>query len=36
MREVNALEKAGMDAAVGMAIYTGALAADRTGIRRKI
>jgi phosphoribosylformimino-5-aminoimidazole carboxamide ribotide isomerase len=36
MREVRALEKAGMDAAVGMAIYTGALAADRTGIRRKI
>ncbi len=33
MREVNALEKIGMDAAVGMAIYTGKLAADRTGIR---
>ena len=36
MREVNALEKTGMDAAVGMAIYTGNLAAERTGIRRKI
>jgi phosphoribosylformimino-5-aminoimidazole carboxamide ribotide isomerase len=35
MREVSALEKAGMDAAVGMAIYTGALAAEKTGIRRK-
>jgi phosphoribosylformimino-5-aminoimidazole carboxamide ribotide isomerase len=34
MREVNALEKAGMDAAVGMAIYTGKLAADKTGLRR--
>ena len=34
MREVNALEKAGMDAAVGMAIYTGRLAADKTGLRR--
>jgi phosphoribosylformimino-5-aminoimidazole carboxamide ribotide isomerase len=33
MREVQALEKAGMDAAVGMAIYTGKLAADRTGFR---
>jgi phosphoribosylformimino-5-aminoimidazole carboxamide ribotide isomerase len=32
MREVNALEKAGMDAAVGMAIYTGKLAADKTGL----
>jgi phosphoribosylformimino-5-aminoimidazole carboxamide ribotide isomerase len=32
MREVNALEKAGMDAAVGMAIYTGALARDKTGL----
>lgn len=32
MREVNALEKAGMDAAVGMAIYTGALAHDKTGL----
>ena len=35
MREVNALEKAGMDAAVGMAIYTGALAADKTGLGRR-
>ncbi len=33
MREVRALEKIGMDAAVGMAIYTGKLAADRTGLR---
>jgi phosphoribosylformimino-5-aminoimidazole carboxamide ribotide isomerase len=33
MREVNALEKLGMDAAVGMAIYTGRLAAEKTGIR---
>jgi phosphoribosylformimino-5-aminoimidazole carboxamide ribotide isomerase len=32
MREVNSLEKAGMDAAVGMAIYTGVLAADKTGL----
>jgi phosphoribosylformimino-5-aminoimidazole carboxamide ribotide isomerase len=32
MREVRALEKNGMDAAVGMAIYTGKLAADRTGL----
>jgi len=32
MREVNALERAGMDAAVGMAIYTGALASDKTGL----
>jgi len=32
MREVDALERAGMDAAVGMAIYTGKLAADRTGL----
>ncbi len=31
MREVKALERAGMNAAVGMAIYTGALAADHTG-----
>jgi phosphoribosylformimino-5-aminoimidazole carboxamide ribotide isomerase len=31
MREVRALESAGMDAAVGMAIYTGKLASDRTG-----
>jgi phosphoribosylformimino-5-aminoimidazole carboxamide ribotide isomerase len=34
MREVNALEKAGMNAAVGMAIYTGKLAGDRTGLGR--
>ena len=32
MREVDALARAGMDAAVGMAIYTGKLAADRTGL----
>jgi phosphoribosylformimino-5-aminoimidazole carboxamide ribotide isomerase len=32
MREVNALERAGMDAAVGMAIYTGALASEKTGL----
>jgi hypothetical protein len=32
MREVNALEKIGMHAAVGMAIYTGHLAADKTGL----
>ncbi|MGH7684965.1 MAG: HisA/HisF-related TIM barrel protein, partial [Vulcanimicrobiaceae bacterium] len=32
MREVNALEKLGMHAAVGMAIYTGKLAAEQTGI----
>lgn len=32
MREVAALEKADMNAAVGMAIYTGKLAADRTGL----
>jgi phosphoribosylformimino-5-aminoimidazole carboxamide ribonucleotide (ProFAR) isomerase len=31
MREVAALEKAGMDSAIGMAIYTGKLAANRTG-----
>lgn len=31
MREVNALERNGMDSAVGMAIYTGKLAADKTG-----
>jgi|ERR1017187_7582123 phosphoribosylformimino-5-aminoimidazole carboxamide ribotide isomerase len=31
MREVNALERSGMHSAVGMAIYTGKLAADRTG-----
>jgi phosphoribosylformimino-5-aminoimidazole carboxamide ribotide isomerase len=35
MREVNALEKAGMNSAVGMAIYTGKLAADKTGFRSK-
>jgi phosphoribosylformimino-5-aminoimidazole carboxamide ribotide isomerase len=32
MREVHALEKAGMDAAIGMAIYTGALASKKTGL----
>jgi phosphoribosylformimino-5-aminoimidazole carboxamide ribonucleotide (ProFAR) isomerase len=32
MREVNALERIGMHAAVGMAIYTGHLAADKTGL----
>jgi phosphoribosylformimino-5-aminoimidazole carboxamide ribotide isomerase len=32
MREVRALEKIGMHAAVGMAIYTGKLASDRTGL----
>jgi phosphoribosylformimino-5-aminoimidazole carboxamide ribotide isomerase len=32
MREVRALEKIGMHAAIGMAIYTGHLAADRTGM----
>jgi phosphoribosylformimino-5-aminoimidazole carboxamide ribotide isomerase len=32
MREVRALEKIGMHAAVGMAIYTGHLAADKTGL----
>jgi len=35
MREVAALEKAGMDAAVGMAIYTGALAGDKTGLGKR-
>jgi phosphoribosylformimino-5-aminoimidazole carboxamide ribotide isomerase len=35
MREVNALEKAGMNAAVGMAIYTGKLAEDKTGLQRR-
>jgi phosphoribosylformimino-5-aminoimidazole carboxamide ribotide isomerase len=34
MREVAALEKIGMNAAVGMAIYTGKLAAEKTGIGR--
>ncbi|HTR48200.1 MAG TPA: HisA/HisF-related TIM barrel protein [Verrucomicrobiae bacterium] len=33
MGEVRALEKAGMDAAIGMAIYTGKLASERTGLR---
>jgi len=32
MREVRALQRAGLDAAVGMAIYTGKLAGDRTGL----
>jgi phosphoribosylformimino-5-aminoimidazole carboxamide ribotide isomerase len=32
MREVSALARAGLDAAVGMAIYTGKLASDRTGL----
>ena len=32
MREVNALEKIGMNAAVGMAMYTGKIAGDRTGL----
>lgn len=35
MAEVRSLEKIGMDAAVGMAIYTGKLAADRTGLETK-
>ncbi len=35
MREVNALEHAGMNSAVGMAIYTGKLAANETGLRRR-
>jgi len=35
MSEVRALEKIGMNAAVGMAIYTGNLAAEVTGIRKK-
>lgn len=35
MREVNALEKAGMNAAVGMAIYTGKLSGDKTGLQRR-
>jgi phosphoribosylformimino-5-aminoimidazole carboxamide ribotide isomerase len=33
MREVRALEQLGMNAAVGMAIYTGRLARDKTGFR---
>jgi phosphoribosylformimino-5-aminoimidazole carboxamide ribotide isomerase len=32
MREVNALAKAGMNAAVGMAIYTGKLGSEKTGL----
>jgi phosphoribosylformimino-5-aminoimidazole carboxamide ribotide isomerase len=35
MREVAALEKAGMNSAIGMAIYTGKLAANQTGFGRK-
>ncbi len=35
LREVQVLEKAGMDAAVGMAIYTGKLAAEKTGFARR-
>lgn len=35
MREVHALEKAGMNAAVGMAIYTGKLAGDETALRQR-
>lgn len=35
MREVGALEKIGMNAAVGMAIYTGRLASEITGIQEK-
>ena len=35
IREVNALERAGMNAAVGMAIYKGKLAADRRGLRQR-
>jgi len=35
MREVAALEKMGMNAAVGMAIYTGNLVGEVTGIRKK-
>ena len=34
MREVRALEKLGMHAAVGMAIYTGRLASETTGIQK--
>jgi phosphoribosylformimino-5-aminoimidazole carboxamide ribonucleotide (ProFAR) isomerase len=34
MREVSALEKIGMNAAVGMAIYTGRLASEITGIQK--
>jgi phosphoribosylformimino-5-aminoimidazole carboxamide ribotide isomerase len=35
MREVNSLERAGMNSAVGMAIYTGKLAANKTGFGGK-
>ena len=35
MREVNALEQIGMNAAVGMAIYTGKLAGDKTGLQQR-
>lgn len=35
MREVHALEKVGMHAAVGMAIYTGKLASRKTGLGRR-
>jgi len=35
MREVKALEKLGMNAAVGMAIYTGNLASEVTGIHKR-
>jgi phosphoribosylformimino-5-aminoimidazole carboxamide ribotide isomerase len=35
MREVRALEKIGMHAAIGMAIYTGQLASAETGIRKQ-
>jgi len=35
LREVRALEEIGMHAAVGMAIYTGKLAADQTGLGKK-
>ncbi|HEY6904392.1 MAG TPA: HisA/HisF-related TIM barrel protein [Candidatus Acidoferrales bacterium] len=35
MHEVKALEKAGMNAAVGMAIYTGKLAGDKTGLQQR-
>ena len=35
MREVRALEKMGMNAAVGMAIYTGKLASNTTGFAKQ-
>jgi hypothetical protein len=35
MLEVRALEKMGMHAAVGMALYTGKLAAEKTGFAKK-